>query len=143
MAPMGETKTKPTGASVNEFLDAVPDTQRRHDAKVLRSMMERLSGHPAYMFGPTIVGFDTYRYEYASGHGGEAPRIGFSPRGRELVLYIAPELLADAQLMAQLGKSRTGKSCQYVKQLRDVDSGRLEQLITQSLAVTNAAYSAA
>lgn len=140
---MAETKTKPTGASVDEFLEAVPEPQRRADAKALRSMMERLSGHEAYMFGPTIIGFGTYRYDYASGHGGEAPRIGFSPRGRELVLYITPELLADAAVMARLGKSRTGKSCLYLKRLSDIDIGRLEQLIAQSLARTNAAYPAA
>ena len=140
---MAETKTKPTGASVDDFLDAVPDSQRREDATVLREMMERLSGYAPYMWGPTIVGFGSYRYDYASGHGGEAPRIGFSPRGRELVLYIAPELLADAERVAQLGKCRTGKSCLYVKHLSDVDRERLEQLITQSLAHTNKAYPAA
>ena len=137
---MAETKSRPTGASVDDFLAAVPDSQRREDARALREMMERVSALTAYMFGPTIVGFGTYRYDYASGHGGEAPRIGFSPRGRELVLYISPKLLADAGRTARLGKVRTGKSCLYVKRLADIDVRELEILVEQSLAETDKAY---
>src|SRR5688572_18677801 len=85
---MAENKTKPTGADVGAFLDAVPDPKRRADAKEVCAMMERLSGEPPKMWGPSIVGFGRYRYQYESGHKGEAARIGFSPRARELVLYL-------------------------------------------------------
>lgn len=96
-------------------------------------MMERISGSAARMWGPTIVGFGRYRYQYASGHGGEMPRISFAPRGKELVLYIHDELLGDASIMDRLGKHRKGKVCLYIKRLSDVDEGMLEKLITTSL----------
>ena len=130
---MAENKTKPTNVSVDDFLDSVPDPTRREDGKTLRSMMERISGYPAKMWGPTIVGFGLYRYRYESGHGGEWARIGFSPRDRELVLYLATGFERRQALMDRLGKYRTGKSCLYVKRLDDVDEQVLEELIRESL----------
>src|SRR4029453_1686864 len=90
---MAERKTKPTEVSVDDFIDAVPDPQRREDAKKVRAMMERVSGKPARMWGPTIIGFGQYHYEYASGHKGDMARIGFSPRAKELVFYIIPDIV--------------------------------------------------
>ena len=130
---MGENKTRPTGADVGAFLDAVPDPQRQEDGKKLRAMMERLSGEPAYMYGPTIVGFGTYRYQYESGREGEAPRIGFSPRTKELVLYLSDDYSRHQKLMDRLGRYRTGKSCLYIKRLGDVDEQVLEQLTAAAL----------
>lgn len=126
---MVELKTKQTEVSVDDFLDAVPDAQRREDAKAVCAMMERISGEPARMWGPSIVGFGRYRYTYDSGHSGEMARIGFSPRARELVLYIVEGFEGHQALMDRLGKFRTGKSCLYVKRLADVDTGVLEELI--------------
>lgn len=128
---MAENKTKATGASVDAFLDAVPDPQRRADGKALRTLMERLSGEPARMWGPTIVGFGTYHYVYESGREGDMPRIGFSPRAAELVLYGG--FLRSPDLLARLGKHRTGKSCLYIKRLSDVDMDVLEALCAASL----------
>lgn len=130
---MAELKTKATGVSVDAFLDGVPDPQRREDARKLRAMMERLSGEPAAMWGPSIVGFGSYRYRYESGHGGEMCRIGFSPRAKELVLYIGATAPGVADLLARLGKHRTGKSCLYVKRLSDIDEEVLERMIVESL----------
>jgi len=127
---MAELKTRPTGVSVDAFLDGVADPGRRADAHRVRALMERLSGEPAAMWGPTIVGFGSYRYKYDSGHEGEMARIGFSPRGRELVFYLFPRPLA---LMDRLGKYRTGKACLYVKRLADVDEAVLEELIAGAL----------
>ena len=131
---MAENKTKATEVKVDDFLDAVPDPQRREDGKTLRAMMERLSGYPATMWGPTIVGFGRYQYKYDSGHGGEMARIGFSPRAKELVLYLVngdyPE---HAQLMKRLGKHRSSKACLYIKRLADVDEQVLEEMIRKSL----------
>ena len=129
---MAENKTKATGASVGEFLDAVPDPQRREDAKAVCAMMERISGEPARMWGPSIVGFGRYRYIYDSGHSGEMARIGFSPRARELVLYLVDGFEGHQALMDRLGKFRTGKSCLYLKRLADVDTDVLEELIAAS-----------
>ena len=130
---MAELKTKPTEVSVDDFFDAVPDPQRREDAKKVRAMMERVSGEPARMWGPSIVGFGTCHYKYDSGHEGDMPRLGFSPRARELVLYITCEFDRYRALMDRLGKYRTGKSCLYIKRLSDVDEAVLEQLAAVSL----------
>jgi hypothetical protein len=128
---MAELKTRPTGVSVDAFLDGVADPGRRADAHKVRALMERLSGEPAAMWGPTIVGFGRYQYKYDSGHAGEMARIGFSPRGRELVFYLFPR---PQPLMDRLGKHRTGKACLYIKRLADVDEAVLEALIVGALA---------
>jgi hypothetical protein len=125
---MAETKTKPTQVSVDDFLDAVEHPVRRADGKAVDALMRRVTGLEPAMWGPTIVGYGSYRYLYESGHGGEACRMGFSPRKAELVLYVLndrPEL--DAQL-AQLGKHKTGKACLYIKKLADVDMDVLERI---------------
>jgi hypothetical protein len=131
---MAEIKTRPTGVAVDQFLDAVPDPQRRADGQALRAMFERISGEPATMWGPSIVGFGSYHYKYESGHEGDMARIGFSPRARELVLYIGATAPEAADLLARLGKHKTGKSCLYVKRLSDVDESVLEELIVVAVA---------
>ena len=131
---MAENKTKQTEADVGAFLDSVPDPKRRADGREVCAMMERLSGHAPAMWGPTIVGFGRYRYKYESGRGGEMCRIGFSPRGRELVLYVSGDYSRHQALMDRLGRHRTGKSCLYIRSLEDVDRGVLEQLIADGLA---------
>src|SRR5688572_24490657 len=135
-----ELKTKPTEVGVDDFLDAVPDAGRREDARKVRAMMERISGYPARMWGPSIVGFGRYHYRYDSGHEGEAARAGFSPRAKELVIYLVPGFTAHQALMDRLGKYRTGKCCLYVKRLADVDQGVLEQLVADSLAYMREKY---
>jgi len=137
---MAELKTQPTRASVDAFLDAVPDPRRREDARKVRAMMERVSGYPAEMWGPSIVGFGRYRYTYDSGRSGEWGRVGFSPRAKELVLYIVGGFPRHQPLMDRLGRYRTGKSCLYVKRLADVDESVLEALIAESLAYMREAY---
>jgi hypothetical protein len=137
---VADIKTQPTSVSVDSFIEAVPDPQRREDAKKVRAMMERLSGEPATMWGPSIVGFGRYHYKYESGHEGEMARIGFSPRARELVLYMIGGFPRHQALMDRLGKYRTGKSCLYIKRLSDVDEGVLEQLATESLAYMRETY---
>jgi len=130
---MAELKTKVREASVDEFLDQVADPQKREDARQLRTMLERVSGHPAKMWGPSIVGFGAYHYKYDSGHEGEMARIGFSPRAKELVVYLVPEYEDKADLLGRLGKHKIGKSCLYIKRLADVDQDVLEQLARRSL----------
>ena len=137
---MAELRTKPTSVSADAFLDAVGDPQRREDAQKLRAMMERLSGERAVLWGPSIVGFGVYHYKYDSGHQGEMARIGFSPRARELVLYLAGGFPGHQALMDRLGKYRTGKSCLYIKRLADVDMDVLEALTVESLAYMRKKY---
>jgi hypothetical protein len=128
-----ELKTKATPISVDEFIRAVADEKQRADAKKITAMMERLSGHPPKMWGPSIIGFGQYHYKYASGHEGDMARIGFSPRKANTVLYLLDGFDGHAELMEKLGKHRTGKSCLYIKRLSDIDEGVLEQLCVESL----------
>ncbi|QNA85684.1 DUF1801 domain-containing protein [Sphingomonas sp. So64.6b] len=137
---MAENKTQETGASVETFLARVEPEQRRSDARIIIDLMTRISGEPATMWGPSIIGFGRYRYRYDSGREGEMARIGFSPRKASLVLYIAGGFPRHDALMAQLGNFTTGKSCLYVKKLSDVDMGALEALIVESLDYMRMTY---
>jgi hypothetical protein len=137
---VAEIKTRPTGVVVDEFLDAVPDPQRRANGKELRAMFERITGEPATMWGPSIVGFGSYHYRYDSGHEGEMCRLGYSPRKAELVLYVLTQSEGQDALLARLGKHRTGKSCLYIKRLGDVDQGVLEELTVHALHYMNEKY---
>lgn len=137
---MAENKTQPTPASVDAFIAAAQPPERSADARVIRATMERLSGEPARMWGPSIVGFGRYHYTYDSGREGDMARIGFSPRKAELVLYLLDGFPGHAERMGRLGKHRTGKSCLYIKRLSDIDMGVLEELIAASIAEMDRRY---
>ena len=128
-----ENKTQRTTSSVDAFLKAVTDEGRREDAKALREMLERLSGEPAAMWGNAIIGVGSYRYKYESGREGTMARASFSPRAKELALYLTGGFPRYDALLKKLGKHRMGKSCLYIKRLDEVDRGTLEDLITESL----------
>lgn len=128
-----ENKTQPTDVSVPAYIEAVADEKQRADAHRIAAMMERLTGHKPKMWGPSIIGFGTYRYKYDNGREGEWPRIGFSPRKGQTVLYIIDGFRGHNELMEKLGKHKTGKSCLYIKRLSDVDEAVLEQLCIASL----------
>lgn len=132
---MAETKTKPTEVSVDAFLDAVEHPVRRADGQAVRAMMERVTGEPAAMWGPSIVGFGSYHYRYDSGHEGDMCRVGFSPRSANLTLYVGGFPEYDA-LLARLGKHKRSKACLYLSKLSDVDLGLLEEIVRRSYAVT-------
>lgn len=137
---MGEVKTRATDGSVDAFIEALPIPQRRDDAKKVRALFERLTGEPAKMWGPTIIGFGSYRYRYESGHSGVMCRLGFSPRKAELVLYVLTGFAGQADLLARLGRHRTGKVCLYIKKLPDVDEAVLEEIAQRALAHMNEKY---
>jgi hypothetical protein len=131
---MAEAKTKPTDVSVEGFLASVADPVRQADCRKVAAMMARATGTSACMWGPSIVGFGRYRYKYDSGREGESMVVGFSPRKSDLTLYIVPGFERYAELMARLGKYKTGKVCLYVKKLADVDEAVLQELIDASVA---------
>ena len=137
---MAEIKTKATEVSVDEFIEAVPNPQRREDAKKVRALFERLTGEPAKMWGPTIIGFGSYHYKYESGHEGVMCRMGFSPRKAELVLYVLTGFAGQEALLARLGRHKTGKVCLYIRKLQDVDDAVLEEIATRALAHMNEKY---
>ncbi len=132
---MAETRTRPTQVDVDEFIAAVEKPVRRADAKVVRDMMERVTGEPATMWGPTIIGFGAYHYRYASGHEGDMCRIGFSPRSANLVLYLGGFPEFDA-LLGKLGKYRRSKACLYLNKLADVDLSVLEEIARLTFKAT-------
>ena len=127
---------RPTGASVEEFLAAVPDERRREDARRLCAMMREITGEPPAMWGTSIIGFGTYHYRYASGREGDAPLAGFSPQRQHLAIYLIGEFEhRHRSTLARLGPHRTGKSCLYIKRLDDVEAGALRELIDRSVRV--------
>ncbi len=131
---MVENKTKATKVDVDAFIEAVADPVQREDARTIAAMMARLSGEPARMWGPSIIGFGQYQYRYESGREGESCRIGFSPRKGQTVLYLIGNPPDREAQLARLGRHKTGKSCLYVKRLSDVDVEVLESLCRDTLA---------
>lgn len=135
-----EQKTKPTAVSVGDFLAAVEDPKRRADAEAACALLAEATGEPPTMWGPSIVGFGAYHYRYASGHEGDAPLVGFSPRKTSLVFYLSGcEERRDAQL-ARLGKHKAGKGCVYVNRLSDVDADVLREMAVASAASLRQRY---
>lgn len=130
---MSGPKTKPSKASVREFLQTIDDIQRRQDCGVVAALMRAATGKRATLWGKDIVGFGRYDYMYTSGEPASWFLTGFSPRKRDLVIYIMPGFSQYGALMKRLGKYRTGKSCLYLKRLSDVDKNVLTELIERSV----------
>jgi hypothetical protein len=135
-----EPKTKLTKASVNKFLNAVEDPQRRKDSIKVCEIMQAITKQEPKMWGPAIVGFGTYHYVYESGREGDWMLVGFSPRKNALTLYIMSGFSAYAELMKDLGKFKTGKSCLYIKKLEDIDLKVLKKLIRESIKYIKKTY---
>jgi hypothetical protein len=133
---MPENKTRPTGASVSEFVNGVANETRRRDAHALIAMMTRVTGVEPQMWGPSIIGFGSQHYRYESGREGDMPRIGFSPRKANLALYLLTGARSEAAQLARLGKHTTGVSCLYVNKLADVDMSVLEAMAADAWART-------
>ena len=139
---MAKTKTKPTNQSVDEFIAAFADTeQKRQDSYALIKLMQKVSGHDPYMWGPSIIGFGSYHYKYASGHEGDAPMLGFSPRKAAISLYVFTGLQEHRHLLDSLGKYKMGKACIYIKQLSDIDEKILKTIMKESIRYLKATYS--
>ena len=130
---MAEAKTKPTNESVKEFLNQISDEDRRADCVQVAKIMEEVTGEKPKMWGPSIVGFGTYHYKYASGREGDWPVTGFSPRKKDLTLYIMMGFEKQGELMEKLGKHSVGKSCLYIKRLSDIHIPTLKKLIKVSV----------
>jgi hypothetical protein len=128
---MADQKTKPTKGTFEAFLTRTIEPARQQECRTVAAMMEKATGEKPVMWG-TIVGFGKYRYRYESGHGGEWPLIGFSPRKKDLTLYIMPGLAEFPEFLDRLGKFKTGKSCLYLRSLADVDLKVLEDLVGEA-----------
>ena len=139
---MSEPKTKPTEVSAESHIAAITNEEQRNDAQKLVALMQKVTRQEPVMWGPSIVGFGSYHYKYPSGHEGDSALTGFAVRGRELVVYIAPDFEGRDVLLAKLGKHRTGKVCVYIRRLANVDLTVLETLVARSIADTKRRYPA-
>ena len=137
---MAENKTKPTDASVEDYIASRANAQQRTDCRELMVLFKKVTRHSPRMWGPSIVGYGSYRYTYESGRTGEAFLAGFAIRGRELVVYLVAEGEKQRSLLSRLGKHRMTKSCLYFKQLADLDRSALERLIVGSIADVRRRY---
>ncbi|MGP0587396.1 DUF1801 domain-containing protein [Paenibacillus timonensis] len=130
---MYKLKTKENDNSVIEFIEGVADAKKMEDAYQLLDIFTEVTGFPAKMWGSSIIGFGSYHYKYASGHEGDAPLVGFSPRKAKISLYLAPDDPAREALLGSLGKHTQGKGCVYVNKVSDIDVNLLRELIWQSV----------
>ena len=136
---MSAPKTKPTRVSAASHIAAIANEEQRRDARTLVALMRRVTRRPPKMWGPSIVGFGSYHYKYATGYEGDSALAGFAVRGRQFVVYIAEAFEGRAALLAKLGKHTTGKVCVYFR-LADIDLKVLETLIARSIADTKRRY---
>ncbi len=131
---MADQKTKETNENVRAFINAFADTeQKKEDSFALIKLMQNITGFEPKMWGPSIIGFGTYHYKYDSGHEGDAPLIGFSPRKMALSLYVYSGLEEHEYLLQNLGKFKMGKACMYVKKLSDINLPELEIIIKETI----------
>ena len=137
---MAANKTKFTGASVADYIASRANAQQRSDCRELMVLLKKITRHSPRMWGPSIVGYGSYRYTYESGRTGEAPLAGFAIRGRDLVVYLMPEGAAQRSLLSKLGKHTMGKSCLYFRQLADLDKSALEKLVVGCIANVKRRY---
>jgi hypothetical protein len=137
---MAKNKTTPTNASVADFISKVQNETRRNDSLRLVEIYRSITGSEPKMWGPTIIGFGKYHYKYASGHEGDAPLAGFSPRKDSLVLYFASEFEGKEELLSKLGKHKSSVACVYAKKLDDLDLTVLKKMIKKSMAHTASLY---
>jgi len=137
---MARLKTKENEASVSAFLDAIGDDRRRADCRTVIGIMENVTGEPAKMWGSSIIGFGSYHYKYASGHEGDSMLVGVSPRKQALTIYIMSGFSDYQDLLQDLGKFKTGKSCLYVNNLDDINLEILGSIIGSSVEYMRQKY---
>jgi hypothetical protein len=137
-----ELKTKENDHSVISFIESVDNPKKRDDAYKLLDIFIETTGYPAKMWGPSIIGFGSYHYKYDSGHEGDAPLVGFSPRKAKISLYFATGDTEREALLKELGKHTSGKACVYINKVDDIDTEVLKALIHQSVAFLKERYPA-
>ena len=139
---MAKNKTAVTEISVESFVADLDSEQRKEESHVLIEFLERVSGHKARMWGPTIIGFGSYHYRYESGHEGDAPLLGFSPRKAAISLYVYTGLPMHEPLLEGLGHQKVGKACIYVKKSSDLNFAKLDTLCKTTLNYLTELYGA-
>jgi hypothetical protein len=128
-----KAKTTENNASVSDFVKTIPDQQRQKDAQAIIKIMKEQTGFDAKMWGPAIIGFGSYHYIYESGHEGDAPLVGFSPRKSEFAIYLSSKFDNREELLKQFGKHKSAKACLYFKKLEDINVDVFRKMVTNSL----------
>lgn len=137
---MAQNKTQYTEEDVSAYLATVENELKKSDSLRLIEWMEEATGEKAKMFGPSIIGFGQYRYQYDSGHSGEAPLLGFSPRKSAFSLYVYSATELQEQLLQELGKFTMGKACIYIKKLSDISEPVLKAMMKDSVKFLSEKY---
>lgn len=141
---MAKNKTSETEIDVTDFINSFVETdQKKQDSFRLVELMSEWTGFQAKMWGPSIIGFGSYHYKYASGHEGDAPIIGFSPRKAAFSLYVFAQIEENKQVLDDLGKYKMGKACIYIKKLSDINILSLEKLCKTTIAYLKEHYECA
>lgn len=138
---MPKNKTTETRADVQAFIKGFPNSEQKiKDSESLITLMQKISGYEPKMWGPSIIGFGNYHYKYASGHEGDAPLIGFSPRKAAISLYVFTGLDEHKYLLEGLGKYKIGKACIYINKVSDIDLKKLSNLAKATIAYLKSKY---
>ena len=138
---MAKNKTTETSASVTDFIKRFASSdEQQEDSFVLLQLIQKITGHEPKMWGPTIIGFGNYHYKYKSGHEGDAPLVGFSPRKAAISLYVFTGAPEHEYLLDKLGKFKRGKACLYIKKLSDIDQQKLTTLIKETIGYLKKLY---
>lgn len=135
-----EQKTKPTDVNVIEFVEAIEKPAKKEDAYRLLDLFHEETGYEPVMWGPSIIGYGAYHYQYESGHEGDAALTGFSPRKAAISLYLAPGDEERDTFLQRLGKHKAGKGCVYINKVSDIDESVLREMIRHTVEVTKARY---
>lgn len=128
---MAENKTKPTSASVDDFIAKIENSRRRKDALTALKIYEEITGLPPVMWGPSIIGFGSLHYVYETGREGDMPAAAFSPRKAYMTFYIDDKFEGAEELYAKLGKHKKSVACLYINKLDDVDLDVLHEIIAR------------
>ena len=134
---LSENKTKPTPKSVDEFINEIENTRRKLDAITTLEICKEVTGFPAVMWGPSIIGFGCHHYVYESGREGDVPAVGFSPRKTKIAFYVGDKFVGADELFANLGKHKKSKACLYINKLDDVDLDILREIIVRDFKKSN------
>ena len=137
---MPENKTKPTDASVADYIASRANAQQQADCRELMALFKKITRQAPRMWGPSMVGYGSFRYTYESGRTGEMPLAAFAIRGRDLVVYLMGEGETQTALLSRIGKHSMGKSCLYFRQLADLDKSVLEKLVVNAMAQVKRRY---
>jgi hypothetical protein len=131
---MAENKTKPTSASVDDFIAAIDNPRRRADARTALAIYKDVTGLPPVMWGPSIIGFGSHHYVYETGREGDMPAAGYSPRKANMTFYVGDKFEGAEALYAKLGKHKKSVACLYINKLDDVDLTVLREIIARQYA---------